>query len=80
MKLIQYLRPTIEGKDGKASMKRLTVFLFVILFVTAFIGDFFLDLTVSTQILDLITTIIIAGILGNHAEAMFGKQNKSENI
>lgn len=79
MKLLNYLRPTIEGRDGKASMKRLTIFLFVVLFTIAFFGDFFSDLYVSDTILELLATVIGVGILGNHAEAMFGKNNKETN-
>lgn len=70
MNIFKYLRPTIEGADGKASMKRLTIFLFVVLFTIAFFGDFFWDLYVSDTILSLIATIIIAGVLGNQAQGI----------
>lgn len=70
MNMFKYLRPTIEGPDGKASMKRLTIFLFVVLFTIAFFGDFFWDLYVSDTILSLIATIIIAGVLGNQAQGI----------
>ncbi len=70
MKLINYLRPTFEGRDGKASMKRLTVFLFVGLFMIAFFGDFFFNFTVSETILELIATIIVVGVLGNSAQGV----------
>lgn len=68
MKFLNYIRPTWEGPDGRASMKRLTIFLFVVLFVIAFFGDFVLDWYVSDTILNLIATIIISGVLGNQAQ------------
>jgi hypothetical protein len=82
MSLFKYLRPTFEGKDGKASMKRLTIFIFVNLFIIAFFGDLFFDWFVSDLILELISTIIVVGILGNQAQSIASdfKTNKVENI
>lgn len=77
--MFNYLRPTIEGPDGKASMKRLTIFLFVVLFTIAFFGDFFWDLYVSDTILSLIATIIIAGVLGNQAQGIASDFLNSKN-
>ena len=68
--IFNYLRPTWEGADGKAIMKRLTVLLIVILFVVAFVGDFKFDLYVSDTILGLIATVIITGVLGNQAQSI----------
>lgn len=81
MKFFNYIRPTWEGPDGRASMKRLTIFLFVFLFVIAFFGDFVLDWYVSDTILNLIATIIISGVLGNQAQNIvndFLDKNKSK--
>lgn len=77
--MFNYLRHTWEGPDGKASMKRLTVFLFVVLFTIAFFGDFFWDLYVSDTILSLIATIIIAGVLGNQAQNIASDFLNSKN-
>lgn len=81
MRLLEYLKPTFEGRDGKASMKKMTIFLFVVLFSIAFFGDFIYDLTVSDTILELLATIIIVGVLGNQAQAIASdfKAKKDEN-
>lgn len=68
--IAKYLRPTIEGDDGKASMKRLTIALFVLLFAVAFFADLFADKTVAESILSLIATMIIAGTLGTSAHTI----------
>ena len=82
MGLFKYLRPTFEGKDGKASMKKMTIFLCVFLFTFAFFGDFFFDYDVDDLKLELISTIIVVGILGNQAQSIASdfKPNKDENI
>lgn len=73
--MMRYLLPTIEGKDGKASMKRITILLFVILFTVAFFSDLVWDATVSDVIMELLTTVIVVGILGNHAEAIITRKS-----
>jgi hypothetical protein len=62
-RIAAYIRPTIEGKDGKLSMKRATALVAVLLFVIAFFADLIADKTVSETLLYTITTILL-GTMG----------------
>lgn len=60
--IIAYIRPTIEGKDGKLSFKRATAFVCVLLFIIAFFWDLVFDKTVSETLLYTITTILLGSM------------------
>ncbi len=65
--IVTYLRPTIEGRDGKPSMKRLTVFISVVMFVVTWLTNLVLKWTIESGILYVLGSIILGamGITAN---------------
>jgi hypothetical protein len=62
-----WLRPTVEGDDGKASARRLSAYVIMILFILGNIQAFYVikdkDLVFDVLILDAVFILVLFGIL-----------------
>ena len=72
------LKQIFSGIDGDLSSKRVFTFLGFILISIGFFGDLFWDLTISPEIFDSITFIVIAGLGLTGAEKFAPTRNKGE--
>ncbi len=65
--LWKWVRPTLEGDDGKASARRLSIYIIMVLFILGNIQAFYIiqdkDLVFDVLLLDVVFILILFGIV-----------------
>jgi hypothetical protein len=80
-----WLRPTVEGEDGKSSARRITAFIVTALYVLGNIQVFYIikdtSLVMDVLILDAVFILVLFGIITiQNILTFFKMKNENKNI